>query len=147
MATTLPDLSRFEMQCLRLLWKLGQGTVRDLHDLLEGAPSYSTVRKIVERLEEKKAIARVRLDGKAWIYRPSVTPAAMMRKEIRRFLDALFDGSAAPLVAHLADMDALSVDDLRELERQVARVPRREGPPARRNDRTENRRRPRRSHP
>jgi predicted transcriptional regulator len=43
----------------------------------------------------------------------------MIRKEIQQFLDILFDGSASPLVSHLADMDALSVEDLRELEKQL----------------------------
>jgi predicted transcriptional regulator len=40
----------------------------------------------------------------------------MIRREIRRFLDNLFDGAAEPLVAHLTEMEALSLDDLRDLE-------------------------------
>jgi len=115
----LPDLSRFELQCLRSLWARGEGSVRDLHADLPDPPSYSTVRKIFERLEEKRAIVRVRRDGKAWVYRPAISRPAMIRKEVRRFLDAVFDGSAAPLVAHLADMDALSIEDLREIEQRL----------------------------
>lgn len=116
MTSRLPDLSRFELQVLRVLWTRGSATVRDLQTDLPEAPGYSTVRKIVERLEEKGAVERVRLDGKAWVYRSSVPASGMIRKEIRRFLDALFDGSARPLMAHLAEMDAVSLDDLREIE-------------------------------
>jgi BlaI family transcriptional regulator, penicillinase repressor len=116
----LPDLSRFELQCLRKLWNRGEATVRDIHDDLDKPPSYSTVRKIVERLEEKGAIERVRKDDKAWVYRSAVSPSAMLRKEVRRFLDAAFDGSAAPLVAQLADMNEVSAQDIRALE-QYAR--------------------------
>jgi predicted transcriptional regulator len=119
MKRSLPDLSRFELQCLRLVWSRGEGTVRDIHGDLPDAPSYSTVRTIIERLEEKGAVERIRKDGKAWVYRPAVSARAMIRKEIRRFLDVLFDGSAAPLVAHLADMDAVSIEELREIERQL----------------------------
>jgi predicted transcriptional regulator len=43
----------------------------------------------------------------------------MIRKEVRRLLDALFDGEAAPLVAHLADMNELTLDDLREIEKTL----------------------------
>ena len=43
----------------------------------------------------------------------------MIRKEIKRLVDSLFDGSAAPLVSHLADMDAISLDELRELESRL----------------------------
>ena len=116
----LPNLSRFELQCLRKLWNRGEATVRDIHGDLDTAPSYSTVRKIVERLEEKGAIERVRKDDKAWVYRSAVSPSAMLGKEVRRFLDAAFDGAAAPLVAQLADMNEVSLEDIRELEQHVA---------------------------
>lgn len=117
----LPDLSRFELQCLRKLWDRGQATVRDIHGDLDNPPSYSTVKKIVERLEEKGAVVRVRKEGRAWVYRSPVSSSAMIRKEIHRFLDTLFDGAGSPLVAHLADMKEISLDDLREIEKQLGR--------------------------
>jgi predicted transcriptional regulator len=115
----VPELSRFELQCLGKLWSLGNASIREVHAALDDAPSYSTVKKIFERLEEKGAVERTRRDGKAWVYRSTVKPRAMIRKEVRRLLDALFDGEAAPLVAHLADTDELSLDDLREIERTL----------------------------
>ena len=79
------------------------------------------IREIVfKRLHKKGAVVRVRKDGKAWIYRSAVSPSAMLRKEIRRFLDVAFDGSAAPLVAQLAQMDEVTVEDLKEIEDRVA---------------------------
>ena len=83
----------------------------------------ATVRKILERLEDKGAVARVRMDGKAVVYRSRVKPSAMIRKEIGRLLDTFFDGAAAPLVAHLADMQAVTIEDLRELEAQLRENP------------------------
>ncbi len=116
----LPNLSRFELQCLRLLWDEDEATVRHIHGKIEDPPSYSTVRKIFERLEGKGAIERVRRDGAAWVYRSAVAPTPVIQREIRRFLDGLFNGSAGPLVAHLAEMDALSLEDLKEIERLAA---------------------------
>ena len=116
----LPDLSRFELACLRRMWARGESSVRDLHSDLPRGPSYSTVRKIVERLEQKGAVARVRQEGKAWVYRPTISRPAMLRKEVQRLLDSLFDGEAAPLLAHLADVKALSLDDLREAEQRLS---------------------------
>ena len=115
----VPELSRFELQCLGKLWSLGTASIRNVHEVLDEAPTYSTVKKIFERLEEKGAVERVRRDGKAWVYRSVVRPRTMIRKELRRLMDALFDGQAAPLVAHLAEMDELSLEDLRELERSL----------------------------
>jgi predicted transcriptional regulator len=117
MAAKLPELSRFELQCLGRLWSLGRGSIREVHQALEDPPSYSTVKKIFERLEEKGAVERVRREGRAWTYRSTVRPQTMIRKEIRRLLTSLLDGQAVPLVTHLAEMDELSLEDLRELER------------------------------
>jgi BlaI family penicillinase repressor len=121
-SSSLPDLSRFELQCLRRLWdRGGEATARQIHEDLPDPPSYSTVRKIIERLEEKGAVVRARRAGKAVVYRAAVSRPAMLRKEIRRFLDSAFDGAAAPLVSTLADMEAVSLDDLREAERLLSR--------------------------
>ncbi len=116
MGQRLPELSRFELEVLRRVWTRGEATAREIHADLASAPSYSTVRKIFERLEEKGAIRRVRRDGRAWVYRSAVSASAMIRKEIRRLLDGLFGGRAAPLVAHLAEMDELSLEEIREIE-------------------------------
>lgn len=118
--TSLPDLSRFELQCLRMLWDRGEASARAVHGELDDPPSYSTVRKIFERLEEKGAIERVGMDGRAVVYRPAVARSAMVRKEVAAFLDTLFDGSAAPLLSHLARVKALDLDDLRAIERVLA---------------------------
>jgi BlaI family penicillinase repressor len=115
----LPDLSRFELQCLRKIWSRGEATVGEIHGDLADPPTYSTVRKIVERLEQKGAVTRVRKQGKAWVYVPSISKPAMLKKEIRRFLEVAFDGAAAPLVAQLADMNELSLEDIREIEKYV----------------------------
>lgn len=119
MGKRLPDLSRFELQVLRKLWARGDASARQIHGDLARPPSYSTVRKIIERLEEKGAVERVRRDGKTWIYSSKVSAPAMIRKEIRRFLDGLFDGAGAPLVAHLAEMDAVTLEELRVAERHL----------------------------
>ena len=115
----LPDLSRFELQVLRQLWTLGEATVGDLHGALDDPPSYSTVRKIVERLEDKGAVKRGPRQGRALVYKPRVSRPAMMKKEVRRFLNTMFDGSASSLMAQLAEMDELSLDDLRRLEDEI----------------------------
>jgi len=113
---SLPELSRFELQCLRRLWSLGDATVRQVQADFPGGPGYSTFRKIFERLEAKGAVVRVRREGRAWIYRSAVSSSGMIRKEIRRLIDGLFDGRGAPLVAHLAHMEALSLEDLKAAE-------------------------------
>lgn len=117
--TDLPDLSRFELQCLRMLWDRGEASAKEIHEAMDDPPSYSTVRKIFERLEDKGAVERVGKEGRALLYRPLVGRAAMMRKEVGQFLDDVFDGAAAPLLSHLARMRALDLDDLKAVEQEL----------------------------
>jgi BlaI family penicillinase repressor len=117
----LPDLSRFELQCLKKLWDRGEATVREVYMDFPDPPTYSTVKKIVERLEEKGAVERVRKAGNAWVYRSAIPASAMIRKEINRLLDIVFDGAAQPLMAHLADMQQVTVDDLKVIEERLRR--------------------------
>jgi predicted transcriptional regulator len=124
MPQTLPELSRFELQCLRRLWSRKEASVREVQADFPEGPGYSTYRKIFERLEAKGAVVRVRREGRAWIYRSAVSPGRMIRREIRRLIDGLFDGRGAPLVSHLADMEALTLEELKEVE-EVLRKDRR----------------------
>jgi predicted transcriptional regulator len=119
MPPSLPELSRFELQCLRRLWSRGEASVRQVQQDLPEGPGYSTFRKIFERLEAKGAVVRVRLEDRAWIYRSTVSPSRMIRKEIRRLIDGLFDGHGGGLMAHLADMDAITLADLRACEESL----------------------------
>ena len=87
MARSLPH----ELQVLRLLWTRQEASVSELHGDIPNAPSYSTIRKIVERLESKGAIERVRVDGQAAVYRAAAPRTAVIRHGIRRFLDRDLD--------------------------------------------------------
>jgi predicted transcriptional regulator len=124
----LPDLSRFELQCLKKVWNRKEATVREIYRDFSDPPTYSTVKKIVERLEEKGAIKRVRKVGNAWVYRSAVPASAMIHKEISRLLDVVFDGAAQPLVAHLADTRQVTIEDLKEIERRLRRVGKQDSP-------------------
>lgn len=114
-------LTPFELEVMEELWKLGKASVRELLENLPGEkqPAYTTVQTIVRRLEEKHAVRQVRKIGNAHIYEPTVTREAAHRRLVRDFLD-LFGGNAEPVMAHLADLGKLSLEDLRELERRLA---------------------------
>lgn len=114
-------LTPFELEVMEELWKLGKASVRELLENLPGKkqPAYTTVQTIVRRLEEKHAVRQVRKIGNAHIYEPTVTRDAAHRRLVRDFLD-LFGGRAEPVIAHLADLGKLSLEDVRELERRLA---------------------------
>jgi BlaI family transcriptional regulator, penicillinase repressor len=115
-----PKISRFELELLEQLWKLGPASVREVQESLPEThrPAYTTVQTMIYRLEEKKAVRRVKKIGNAHVFEALVTRKAVHRKLIDDLLD-LFGGSAAPVMAHLVDSGKLSLADVRTAEQAL----------------------------
>ncbi len=77
--------------------------------------SLATVKTLLSRLVAKQAVA-TEPDGKRFLYSPRIAREAYVGGESRRLVDRLFGGRAAPLFAHLAEADALTEDDIAEIE-------------------------------
>ena len=116
-------LSKFEVGLMDALWKMGKASIRELQEQLpeKKRPAYTTVQTMVNRLEEKGAVRRVRKIGNAHIYEPMITRRAAYRRLIDDFLD-LFGGSARPLMAHLLETGKLTLEDVRTLETTLAKT-------------------------
>ena len=117
------NLSNFELEVMRLIWRDKEVIVPDLHRELERdrGLSYSTVKTIVDRLEEKGAIGRIRTYGRTILYGPLVEEGALAKPMVRDLLRRLFGGEARPMISHLLDEAELSADDLKQLEKIIAR--------------------------
>lgn len=118
-----PKVTRFELELLEQLWKLGTASVREIQEGLpeKNRPAYTTVQTMIYRLEEKGALRRVKKIGNAHIFEPVFTRKAVYRRLVDDLL-ALFGGTAAPLMSHLAESGKLSLADVREAERILAKL-------------------------
>jgi predicted transcriptional regulator len=111
------NLSRFELEIMDVLWRIGEASVREIREALSERhrPAYTTVQTIVQRLEQKGAVRRTRKIGNALMFEPAVTRKTAYRRVFDELL-ALFGGSAQPVVAHLVDTGKLTLEDLKALE-------------------------------
>ena len=111
------NLTRFELEIMDVLWRLGEASVREVCDALaeKKRPAYTTVQTIVQRLEAKGAVRRTRKIGNALMFEPTVTRKSAYRRVVDELL-ALFGGSARPVVAHLLESGKLTLEDLKALE-------------------------------
>lgn len=78
--------------------------------------SLATVKTLLARLVAKQAVA-TEPDGRRFLYRPLIARSDYVGGESKRLVERLFGGRAAPLFAHLAEAEALSADDIAEIER------------------------------
>ncbi len=91
-----------ELDCLRILWHLGEGSVREVHaEMVKSRPlAYTTVMTLLERLESRGAVGR-RKSGRAFLYTPRLEKDEARRAAVRELVESLFGGSEAALRVYL----------------------------------------------
>jgi len=111
-------ISDAEHAIMEALWDHdAPASAQDIFDHVAATRDWSlaTVKTLLSRLVTKQAIA-TQPDGRRFLYTPSIARSDYVGGESRRLVNKLFGGRAASLVAHLAESEALSMDDLTEIE-------------------------------
>lgn len=106
-----------EMQVLSALWEKAPQTAADLTQRIGKVNGWTqaTVKTLLARLVQKGAVT-AEADGRRYLYSPAVERADAVGEESQRFVDRLFGGRVSPLIAHLAEREALSDSDIAEIE-------------------------------
>src|SRR6202521_6415599 len=97
------DLAPLELECLSVLWPLGEGTVREIHRHLAASRprAYTTIMTIMDRLAHKGIVTRRRV-GRAYRYQANLSADEARVSAIEKIVTGFFDGSPEALAAHLA---------------------------------------------
>lgn len=105
---------------MKVVWSRGDATVRDVYeDMLEDRKiAYTTVMTMMNVLE-KKGHLKKRTEGRSFLYRPSRPQGQVVGSMVREFVQRVFGGSAAPLLAHLVDEENLSAGELDALAKRI----------------------------
>lgn len=113
-----PVLTENELEIMKLVWKLSPVTVRDVYEELRRhrKVAYTTVMTMMGILEEKGHLLKKRGE-RAYVYRPAKPQHQVLGGMVKEFLNRVFDGSAKPLLVHLAENRQLSREELDELAR------------------------------
>lgn len=112
-------LGPLEQDVMDVVWRLGDATVRDVHDELAGSReiAYTTVMTTMARLARKGILQRD-TGGLAHRYRPALSRDQYARGAVGDVLTWLLDRYPEPAVAYLADvvddLDGMTLEELRE---------------------------------
>ncbi|MGQ0635377.1 MAG: BlaI/MecI/CopY family transcriptional regulator [Planctomycetaceae bacterium] len=119
----LPPLPRSELEIARIVWDLGEATVRQVAEALQPTRDidFWTVQTYLRRLSSKGYL-RVERRGRANVYRPRVQPGRILSRLVHEFVERTFGGQALPLVQHLIREQGLSEDEIDELQRTLERL-------------------------
>ena len=121
------NLSRRERQIMDILYELGEATAQDVMQRLPDPPSYSAVRAMLRKLEDKRHIQHKEVGAK-YVFYPVVNHEQASRNAISRLVKTFYDGSAAQAVNALLGMsfEDISKEELEQIESMIAAAKERE---------------------
>ena len=112
-------LGDLQLRIMRILWNNSEATVGVVHEELGGTSrfAYTTIATMLRKMEARGLVAH-REEGRSFIY----TPAYSREQVTARFLNKVFDGAMDQLVLSLLEASDASAEDLKDLEKLIARA-------------------------
>jgi predicted transcriptional regulator len=119
----LPRPTDAEIEILKVLWRRGPSTVRDVFDSLNETKQtgYTTVLKLMQIMAEKGLVRRDETE-RAHRYESAVAEEETQRQMVGDLLRRVFDGSAKRLVMQALSSERASADELEEIRRLLDRL-------------------------
>lgn len=111
-----PSISDAEWVVMAEFWKLGEATAKQVIGELEGRQRWKpkTVQTLVNRLVQKGAL-EFRKVGREHVYRPRFTEAQCVHEVSKSFVDRVFKGRLAPLLACFLEREECSKEQIEEM--------------------------------
>jgi len=105
-----------ELEIMKIVWERGSATVRDVYEeLLKSRKiAYTTVMTMMGTLEQKGRLTKTTRD-RAYVYTPTESRGQVVGNMVNEFVSRVFDGSAKPLLVHLAEEHKISPKELDEI--------------------------------
>ena len=115
------SISEAESLIMEIIWRQKTATCEEIIASLGSDSKWQegTVKALLNRLLKKGAVAASK-EGRRYCYRPILQRERWLSAETKSFMDRLFEGRLAPLVAHFSSERKLSKKDIAELKRVIA---------------------------
>jgi predicted transcriptional regulator len=113
------NLTPVELELMEILWKINQGTVRDVMANLPKNRdlAYTSVSTILRILQQKKIISVAKSSGRQHIYIPAFSKTKFAAHSVHKIVTQIFSGNSVEMVAHLMNKNDLTRDDINSIQK------------------------------
>lgn len=111
-------LSDFELDVMQIFWETGSLSAPFVHQAITQNKdvAYTTVKTIIDRLEDKGALKRTRREGRVIFYQATVEREFISKSLLPKFIGRLFGGDYSALITQIIVDKKLSDEELKLLE-------------------------------
>ena len=119
----IPEPSKAEYDILRILWKNGRQTVREVHDKLQATSgwAYTTTKTMMDRMVNKELLKREDFHG-INLYEANISRPAGMAKLVEFFADRVLEVDAGTIVSMFSANGTMSDEEIKELEELLKNI-------------------------
>ncbi|WP_250633809.1 BlaI/MecI/CopY family transcriptional regulator [Pinirhizobacter soli] len=112
-----------ELTILRVLWRRGPSTVRDVHEEVyaETGTGYTSSLKIMQNMLAKGLVTRAE-DARQHIYAAAVSERPTLNHLVSGWMDSAFDGSSLALAMQALDARPVAADELAQLKALIKKL-------------------------
>jgi BlaI family penicillinase repressor len=114
-------LGDLQYAIMRVLWDEGEASAARV---LEALPQVdrrapTTIATMLSKME-RKGVVDHRVEGRVFVYRPTVSRQEVHRTMVGDLMDRLFEGDVTALVSHLLSEQEVDPNELAQLSRLIA---------------------------
>lgn len=111
------NLSDAEFAVMDVLWRLGQGTVKEVQGMLAGERTlaYTTVATLLNRLKDKGYV-EAQEKNFAYEFHPLIAREQVVRRKLDDLVRQVLGGDIAPLAAYIVRNTQLTPEQIDVLE-------------------------------
>jgi len=114
--------TELELEILKILWRDGPLTVRQVRDALESGGSklaHTSVITVMNIMADKGYLKRSRKDT-GFVYTTRITRGATLGRMLRDLVDRAFGGSGAAAMVNLLETSDVTPEELKQLRELIA---------------------------
>jgi BlaI family transcriptional regulator, penicillinase repressor len=123
-----PVPAKSEVEVLKILWKNGPSTVRQVHDTLNTGiktVQYTSTLKLMQVMTEKGMLKRDETNMKH-IYSPLLEEKKTMGLVLQKFLHSMYNGSISSLLVAFLNSDKPSKKELEKVKDLLSKLDKKE---------------------
>lgn len=112
------NLTPVEHELMDILWKIEQGTVREvMAQLPENRKlAYTSVSTILRILEQKNVVSTEK-NGRLHIYKHTLSKQQFATHSVTKMLNQVFAGNSVELVAYLVNKNKISAEEITAIQK------------------------------
>jgi predicted transcriptional regulator len=118
-----PAPTAAELAVLRVLWREGPSTVRDVHEAVyaDTDTGYTSALKIMQNMLAKGLVTRSE-DARQHVYAAAVSERPTLNRLVSGWMDSAFAGSSLALAMQALDARPVDQDELAQLKALIKRL-------------------------